>query len=75
MTLRRRGYEVFEARDGKDALELLANCSSLPTLVLLNLTMPVIGALSTARFLATRGRRHTASLWRCSKWLIAVALV
>jgi PAS domain S-box-containing protein len=54
MTLRRRGYEVFEARDGKEALELLANCSSLPALVLLDLTMPVMGAEELVPILQAR---------------------
>jgi hypothetical protein len=38
------GYEVFEARDGKDVLELLANCSALAVLVLLDLDVLVMGA-------------------------------
>lgn len=42
-TLRRYGYEVREARDGKDALRVLADSSSLPSLALLDLTMPVMG--------------------------------
>jgi PAS domain S-box-containing protein len=43
MTLRRHGYEVLEARDGKDALRVLAASSSLPALALLDLAMPVMG--------------------------------
>jgi two-component system cell cycle sensor histidine kinase/response regulator CckA len=43
MTLRRRGYEVLEASDGKDALQVLATSSSLPALTLLDLAMPVMG--------------------------------
>jgi CheY-like chemotaxis protein len=43
MTLKRYGYEVVEAQDGKDALQVLANCPSLPSLVLLDLAMPVMG--------------------------------
>jgi PAS domain S-box-containing protein len=37
------GYEVLEAKDGKDALEILAKAPSLPALILLDLTMPVMG--------------------------------
>ena len=43
MALRRRGYEVLEAADGKDALQLLANSPSRPSVVLLDLAMPVMG--------------------------------
>jgi len=41
--LRGEGYEVLEATNGKGALELLAGAATLPTLVLLDLTMPVMG--------------------------------
>src|SRR6185436_1924961 len=43
MILRRHGYEVLEAKDGKDAIEVLATCSTLPSLTLLDLAMPVMG--------------------------------
>ena len=43
MTLRRHGYEVQEAQDGKDALRVLADSPTLPSLVLLDLAMPVMG--------------------------------
>ena len=42
-TLRRHGYEVQEAEDGKDALRVLAGAPALPALVLLDLAMPVLG--------------------------------
>ncbi len=42
-TLRRHGYEVQEAQDGKDALRALAESPKLPCLVLLDLAMPVLG--------------------------------
>jgi CheY-like chemotaxis protein len=41
--LRRQGYEVREAQDGKDALRALAESPKLPSLVLLDLAMPVLG--------------------------------
>jgi PAS domain S-box-containing protein len=41
--LRRNGYNVLEAQDGKDALRVLADSPSLPSLVLLDLAMPVMG--------------------------------
>jgi signal transduction histidine kinase/FixJ family two-component response regulator len=41
--LRRQGYEVWEAQDGKDALRALAESPKLPSLVLLDLAMPVLG--------------------------------
>jgi signal transduction histidine kinase len=43
MTLRRQGYAVLEARNGKDALQVLADSVSLPSLILLDLAMPVMG--------------------------------
>jgi CheY-like chemotaxis protein len=42
-TLRGHGYDVWEAKDGKDALQVLAGAVSLPALVLLDLAMPVMG--------------------------------
>jgi CheY-like chemotaxis protein len=44
MALRSEGYEVLEAKNGKDALEVLASAATLPTLVLLDLTMSVMGS-------------------------------
>jgi two-component system, cell cycle sensor histidine kinase and response regulator CckA len=41
--LKRYGYQVQEARDGRDALRVLAESSSLPSLALLDLAMPVMG--------------------------------
>jgi PAS domain S-box-containing protein len=41
--LRRQGYDVQEAEDGKDALRVLAGSPALPSLVLLDLAMPVLG--------------------------------
>ena len=43
MTLRAQGYKVLEAKNGKDALEVLAGATPLPSIVLLDLTMPVMG--------------------------------
>jgi nitrogen-specific signal transduction histidine kinase/CheY-like chemotaxis protein len=43
MALRSAGYEVLEAKNGRDALEVLAAAATLPRLVLLDLTMPVMG--------------------------------
>jgi nitrogen-specific signal transduction histidine kinase/CheY-like chemotaxis protein len=43
MALRHHGYEVLEAKDGGDALHVLAGSPSLPSLVLLDLAMPVMG--------------------------------
>jgi PAS domain S-box-containing protein len=41
--LRSEGYEVLEANNGRDALDVLARAATLPSLVLLDLTMPVMG--------------------------------
>ena len=43
MALRRYGYEVLEASNGRDALQVLAKCRSLPSLILLDLAMPIMG--------------------------------
>jgi two-component system, cell cycle sensor histidine kinase and response regulator CckA len=43
MTLARNGYKVLEAKDGKDALQVLAESPSLPSLILVDLAMPVMG--------------------------------
>jgi CheY-like chemotaxis protein len=43
MALRRRGYEVLEAEDGKQALEILAGAAPTPALALVDLAMPVMG--------------------------------
>jgi PAS domain S-box-containing protein len=43
MTLRSQGYKVLEAKNGKDALDVLAGATPLPSIVLLDLTMPVMG--------------------------------
>lgn len=42
-TLLHYGYDVLEAKDGRDALRVLADCSALPALVFLDLAMPVLG--------------------------------
>jgi CheY-like chemotaxis protein len=52
--LRRCGYEVLEARDGKDALQVLANAPELPSLVLLDLAMPVMGGNELVPILQAR---------------------
>jgi PAS domain S-box-containing protein len=41
--LRNRGYQVLEARNGMEALQVLSQLKSLPSLVLLDLAMPVMG--------------------------------
>ena len=43
VALQSQGYEVLEAKDGKDAIGVLARAGPLPSLVLLDLTMPRIG--------------------------------
>jgi two-component system cell cycle sensor histidine kinase/response regulator CckA len=54
LTLRRYGYEVQEAHDGKDALRVLAESASLPSLVLLDLAMPVMGGDELAPILGAK---------------------
>jgi CheY-like chemotaxis protein len=43
MDLLSQGYEVIQANNGKEALEVLSAAATLPSLVLLDLTMPVMG--------------------------------
>ncbi len=52
--LRRHGYEVLEATDGHDALRVLAESSTLPAVVLLDLAMPVMGGDELAPILAAK---------------------
>jgi two-component system cell cycle sensor histidine kinase/response regulator CckA len=54
MTLARYGYEVLEAENGQDALEVLADSPSLPSLALLDLAMPVMGGDELMPILAAR---------------------
>ncbi len=42
-TLRSHAYEVLEAKNGKDALAVLAGASPLPSVALVDLGMPVMG--------------------------------
>jgi two-component system cell cycle sensor histidine kinase/response regulator CckA len=41
--LRQHGHEVLEAKDGRDALEVLARATRRPAVVVLDLAMPVMG--------------------------------
>ena len=49
VALRSQGYEVLEAKNGKEALEELAGVATMPSLVLLDLTMPVMGGMNSCR--------------------------
>lgn len=52
--LRRKGFEVLEATNGRHALEVLADAQALPALVLLDLAMPLMGGDKLALVLAQR---------------------
>jgi CheY-like chemotaxis protein len=54
MTLREGGYEVLEAKDGRDALQVLADSPVLPSLILLDLAMPVMGGDELVPILDTK---------------------
>jgi len=54
LALRRRGYEVLEAADGFQALEVLRSCETPPRLVLLDIAMPVMGGDELVPILADR---------------------
>src|SRR5205814_3769843 len=43
MTLRRYGYEVLEAENGRHALQVIAESPTVPSLALLDLAMPIMG--------------------------------
>jgi signal transduction histidine kinase len=51
MALRRYGYEVIEARNGRDALEALSRAASLPSVVLLEFEMAPMGGEELVRIL------------------------
>lgn len=53
-TLRLSGYEVLEAANGKDALRVLANADPVPSIVVLDLAMPVMGGDELVPILQTR---------------------
>lgn len=59
MALRSHSYEVLEAKNGKDALEVLAGAVPRPSLVLLDLTMPVMGGEELVPIL----KRDYPGLW------------
>ena len=52
--LQARGYEVNEAVNGEQALNYLDACSSLPSLVILDLRMPVMGGDELLPVLASK---------------------
>jgi CheY-like chemotaxis protein len=53
-TLMHQGYKVLEARDGKDALQVLSELSALPTVILLDLAMPVMSGDGLASILQSK---------------------
>jgi two-component system, cell cycle sensor histidine kinase and response regulator CckA len=54
LTLRRSGYEVLEARDGREALKILETAPVLPSVAILDLAMPVMGGDELIPILAQR---------------------
>jgi CheY-like chemotaxis protein len=52
--LRREGYRVLEAGNGKRALEILAELEQAPSVVLLDITMPVMNGRQFLAALADR---------------------
>jgi two-component system cell cycle response regulator DivK len=56
--LRHAGYGVFEARDGEEALDMVA--LHHPDLILLDISLPIIDGFTVARIL--KGIRDTASI-------------
>jgi signal transduction histidine kinase len=54
MILKQQGYKVMEAKDGRDALQVLADAPSLPALILLDLAMPVMGGDELVPILETQ---------------------
>ena len=54
MALNKLGYEVLEAKDGRDALQVLADSPVLPALILVDLTMPIMGADELVPILDTK---------------------
>jgi CheY-like chemotaxis protein len=54
-TLRGEGYDVLEAEHGQHALDLLASIAEPPSLVLLDLMMPVMSGVEFMQVLEERG--------------------
>ena len=55
--LRRRGYEVSEAGNGREAIDLIN--TSKPQLILLDVIMPEMGGLQLLEILKARGHLGT----------------
>lgn len=58
-TLRRAGYDVEEAENGAEALELINHMSQPPCLVLLDLMMPVMSGAQLLSSLQNSGKLVT----------------
>jgi CheY-like chemotaxis protein len=58
LVLREKGYEVFLARNGREALDAVAK--TLPRLILLDIRMPVMDGLQFAAEFHRRYRRGAA---------------
>lgn len=55
MALRTDGYSVYEAENGRDALQQLETMGSRPCLLLLDLMMPVMTGAELLQVLSERG--------------------
>jgi two-component system, cell cycle response regulator DivK len=58
LRLRHAGYEVFEARDGDEALDLIAR--QRPDIILLDISIPIIDGYMVARIV--KAIRDTSSI-------------
>ena len=68
-TLRRQGYKVISAQDGKEALEIIANQGDEIGLIMLDLTMPRLSGRDTFRELRSGRFRHIPVVI-CSGYLV-----
>jgi CheY-like chemotaxis protein len=49
MILEDEGYQTLEVGNGQEALELLETCKSLPRMILLDLSMPIMNGMEFRR--------------------------
>ncbi|OYU79047.1 MAG: response regulator [Flavobacterium sp. BFFFF1] len=59
-TFRKHGFEVFIARDGKEALEILQH--EIPNLIVLDIMMPNVDGYATIKFIKQDARLNTCKI-------------
>jgi CheY-like chemotaxis protein len=75
-TLRDEGYEVLQAPDGQEAIEVLdgrvGSCGE-PAVVVLDMMLPRLDGLAVLRHIATHGHRAAVVALSASEWYLHAA--